>query len=243
MSRSILLVVWSPGLEAKYFLPSLGSKFSSDPTYFSFCILNVVTSFQRPIASYLLTPWSRVLLEKLTSKLCSWSRKSPHLWNPKVPHRTHKCPPPVPILSQLHPVPNFLKIHLNTPFVLPVLIEFHLRVAPTGGLPQMSPQFLFCSMHATCPTHPILVFIDSWRQVPIVNLLCSFVEPPNPSTKVQISLSLPCSRKSSVCFLLVMRVIKLHTHTKNTPVGETLTEDFFLCFINSSSTVKQLRSY
>ena len=67
--------------------------------------------------TYLLTQWSRVLLEKLTSKLCSQSRNSPHLWNPKVPHRTHKCPPPLPILSQLHSVPttpsNFLKIHLN----------------------------------------------------------------------------------------------------------------------------------
>jgi hypothetical protein len=53
----------------------------------------------------LLTPWSRVL-EKLTSKLCSSSGNSPHLWNPKFPHRTHKCPPPVPILSQLHQVPT-----------------------------------------------------------------------------------------------------------------------------------------
>jgi hypothetical protein len=51
------------------------------------------------------------------SKLRSYSRNSQHLWNPKVPHCTHKCPPPVPFLSQLHPVPttpsNFLMIHLN----------------------------------------------------------------------------------------------------------------------------------
>ena len=53
------------------------------------------------LLTHLLTPWSRVLLEKLTSKLCSQSRNSPHLWNPKIPHRTHKCPPPVPILSRL----------------------------------------------------------------------------------------------------------------------------------------------
>ena len=66
--------------------------------------------------TYLLTPWSRVLLQKLTGFAAN--QEIPRiLWNPKVHYRTHKRPPPVPILSQLHPVPttpsHFMKIDLN----------------------------------------------------------------------------------------------------------------------------------
>ena len=90
--------------------------------------------------TYLLTPWSRVLLQKLTGFAAN--QEIPRiLWNPKVHYRTHKRPPPVPILSQLHPVPitpSHFKIHLN--------ISSHLRLGlPNGLFPSGFPIKTLCT--------------------------------------------------------------------------------------------------
>ena len=144
------------------------------------------------------------------------------LGNPKVYYRIHKCPPTVPILSQLDPVHT----HPHTTSWRSILIlSFHLRLGlPSGLFPSGFPtktlyRSLLFPVCATCPTHLILLnFITEQYLVRSTNhsaphyIASSTPLLPHPSY-AQVFSSVPYSQTPSACIPPSMSATKFHTHT------------------------------
>ena len=149
----------------------------------------------------------------------SQSRNYPHLINTKVHHRSHKCPPSVPILSQIDLVhittSHFLKIHLN---IIPSSMARSPKWSVSFRFPHQNPVYASPLPH----THYMRTFFMTltpeqyWmRSTDYAPHYVVFSTPLSPRPpQAQIFSSAPYSQTPSAYVPPSVSATKFHTHTK-----------------------------
>ena len=128
--------------------------------------------------------------------------------NPKVHYRTHKRPPPVPILGQPNPFQiatcHLLEIHPN---IIHTSTPRSLQWSPSLRFPHQDlKHFLSSPTRATCPTHLILLdFItrtilgEEYKS--FSSSLCSLLHSPVPSSLLGQNILLNTIFSNTLSFL------------------------------------------
>ena len=150
------------------------------------------------------------------ASLFSPSEAIPHIsWKPKVHYRLYKCPPTLPLLSQINavhdPTSCLLRIHLN--IILPSTSAFP-KWSLSLTIPHQSPDApLLSPIRATCPAQLILydlitrtIFSEEYRS--LSSSLYSFLHSPVISALVGPNILL------STLFSNTLSLHLFHTHSK-----------------------------
>jgi len=89
----------------------------------------------------------------------SASQETPRIWwNPKVYYQLYKCPPPVPVLSQINPIHALHPTSCRSILILSFHLRLGLSIGPfPSGFPTTTLYIpLFSPIRATFPSHIIL---------------------------------------------------------------------------------------
>ena len=149
------------------------------------------------------------------------------LWNLKVHYRTHKRPPPVPILGQPSPIQSTYPHSTSWRYIL--ILSTHLRLGlPSGLFPSGFPTKtlyapLFSPIRATCPVHLILLdFItrtildEEYRS--FSSSLCNLLHSPVTSSFLGPNILLNTIFSNTLSFLSSLNVSDQVSHPYKTTI-------------------------
>ena len=123
----------------------------------------------------------------------SAKQEIPHIsWNPKVHYRIHKCPPPIPILSQLDPVYTPHPTSWRSILIFSSTLRLGL---PSGLYPQVPP-----------PPNPVCISpLPHTSYMPRPSHSSRFYHPKNIGWGVQIIKILIMQFSPLPCYLVPLR--------------------------------------